>query len=188
MGQTLAGTPSESYPIPPGIAFAGLAGGPPPGRPTPAALLEAGPVLDPAFETKQVSPVDMIAAPAAAYRPPGYGPAAVVNSLSGFGETAMYAESAYQGFSPSFNSGMVRVLSPKGETLGHAPYSLDQRGKVVVHPDFGELQDREGRRASDTGPREGQQSSVQSFLPRAAEFLRNFRDYVPGINRFQWTR
>jgi len=190
MKDALASVPSTGYPPPPGISFLGWDGRPLPSRGGLEMLIESGPVLDRAFATKDVSPVDapdhaMMArnnpfiSPGPAYAHMGAAPGMM---------SPRYGASPYQAATPPGDTGMIRVLSPRGETLGHAPYSQDRRGKMAVHREFIE-EAPPVRRESATveRPSDGDRSQ-QSFLPRAMQWFRTMRDYLPGGNYLRWAQ
>jgi penicillin-binding protein 1A len=129
MKEALSGTPQEGYPPPPGIAFLNYPGSPGPRRQNLAALLESGPVPSPELLRKQVSLVDLPAEVAAASGELMEDNPYTVFPMAGRASPFPWT---YGGFTPGYSPGFVRVLSPEGETLGYAPYSVDSRGKMVV--------------------------------------------------------
>jgi hypothetical protein len=161
--------------------------------------MEAGPTLDPSITTKQVCPVDMGVVPTAGYAD-SYGGQSQYYPMAGWGSysgqpygTQMYGSYGYgYGETP----GMIRVLSPTGETLGYAPYSVDEKGKVVVYRD--EFQPSTGgvdepwpdepQASGQAAPARPGPAAAESFVPRAARFLRSLRQFLPGGMGFQWSR
>ncbi len=115
MKEALAGEPSTGYPAPAGIVFNGGTEGA--RHAADPSLLQASPDLMPRPDIKQVCPVDTVFVPASGQMDP----------LTG---EAVYSDAAYSSY-----PGSIRVLSPTGQTLGYAAYSVDNRGKFTVHPD-----------------------------------------------------
>ena len=154
--------------------------------------MEAGPDLGPEFLSKQVSPIDAMVVPAVGYVDHVYGPRAAIDPMTGarVQRWPMYGQSLYGTGYPSYYSGMIRVLSARGETLGHAPYALDENGKLMVYRDHSEPVHRAERETYDqerNQPRR-QTRPLQSFLPRANRFLRNLQQFLPPGIRFEWTQ
>jgi penicillin-binding protein 1A len=188
---------APGYPPPPGIVFYRDDGNPPPARGRLQALLESNPAITPDIPVKQVCPVDMGIVSVAGYASP-YGAAVPSGPANGWGAYGPrgYAASAYGGYGYAGTPGMIRVLSPSGETLGHAPYSVDEKGKVMVFrdsfqpsyestaepysaPSGGEFKEETRH------PRSG---TYESIIPRAARFLRNLQQSLPRGFGFEWSR
>jgi penicillin-binding protein 1A len=115
MKEALAGLPSTGYPAPPGIVFNG--GTEAVNHAADPSLLQASPDLMPSPDIKQVCPVDTVFVPASGQ----------IDPLTG---EAINSDAAYSAY-----PGSIRVLSPTGQTLGYAAYSVDNRGKFAVHSD-----------------------------------------------------
>jgi penicillin-binding protein 1A len=187
------------YPPPPGIVFYGNDGNSVPARDRLEALLESNPAVNPDIPTKQVCPVDMGIASVAGYSSP-YGASVPFNPMGGWGAYGPQAYGApmYGGYGYAGMPGTIRVLSPTGETLGHAPYSVDEKGKVMVfrdsfQPSFGSIPEQD---AAPSAPRrEPREQAYQppsrpheSIIPRAARFLRNLQQFLPRGFGFEWVR
>jgi len=162
MKEVLAHEAQGTYPPPQGIVFP--YGAAPSDRGNLNALLDAEP--DPLAhpDLKEVSPIDVRAAPASATARPGY------------------MQPLQIGFSSAIYPGMIRVLSPNGDTIGHAFYPPDQKGKLTVFKD---------NYASGEGPEEdaeGESSPPEWFVSRAERFLRDLPKYVPPILQEGWFR
>jgi len=186
MKEVLKDVPPEGYPPPPGIVFSGFGGSLAAGGKGQEALLEAGPDLAPNLAAKEVSPIDLAVAPASGGTDPWFRAlGAGIPTVGGpWQRGPMFAQSVYDGVSGSPYPGMVRVLSPQGETLGHAFYSPDERGRMTVHPESvvpahetqqDDLQDERPRRSEAVTPRE---PGPLGFLPPAAAGL------IRGLQRF----
>ncbi|MEJ2716476.1 MAG: transglycosylase domain-containing protein [Deltaproteobacteria bacterium] len=192
MAEILKDEPQEGYPPPPGIVFWGPPDGSPPGRQGLEALLEARPDLAREFLSKQISPVDTMSGQTVDYMDPIYGPRAAIDPMTGarLQRWPTYGQSMYGTGYPSSYSGMIRILSAQGETLGHAPYAMDENGKLVVYRDRTEpvyQAERETYDEERNQPRR-QTPPLQSFLPRAARFLRNLQQFLPPGIQFEWTQ
>ncbi|MEW6140063.1 MAG: PBP1A family penicillin-binding protein [Thermodesulfobacteriota bacterium] len=126
MKVALSGTPSRPCPVPEGIVFwkeASDQQGRQRGAP------EAD--LAPAPELKPVCPVDVVA-PAPYYHvDPQTGQVIPVSAPA----SALYEGFTDWGHTGASYPGMVRVLSARGEFLGHAYLSVDQKGKTVLYRD-----------------------------------------------------
>ena len=151
MAHALQNEPIGGYPPPPGVVFpAEIASV---RNPRWEALLEAKPDFEPSVETKEISPVDVPFATAAAASP----------SIMGFPMGAF-------GFFP--HSEGLRVLSPTGQPLGQGDYVADQRGTVRLHRnDYIENEEsKEGKRRREPSqdsmvhPRTMLQGLLQRFL------------------------
>ncbi|MBM4328120.1 MAG: penicillin-binding protein 1A [Deltaproteobacteria bacterium] len=208
MKEALAGQPVEGYPAPPGLVFHEANVRAP--RSDTIALLEAGPDLAAHLPAKAISPVDAIFASSgvALSEPfgysgdmgPGYAPAAGPRRFPGqfIAGPLGQPEGYFGGYVPSFYPGMIRVLSPTGETLGHAPYSFDERGRAMVHREgftpshvdsYDSDHDQDERPDRWRGA-ESEQATAggEAFLPRAARFFRdlgNFFQLSPPTGRFR---
>lgn len=193
MKEALKGLPPEGYTPPPGIAFSGNAAIPAAGSKVQDALLEARPDLAADLAAKDVSPIDLGMAPASAgadplFRARGDGFPMLGGPWQG---GPMFAQSVYDGISGSPYPGMIRVLSPNGETLGHASYSTDERGRMTVHPESvvpahetqHDLEDESPRRTEAVTRRE---SGPFSFVPpAAASLLRGLQRFIPRALQFE---
>ncbi|MBI4966090.1 MAG: PBP1A family penicillin-binding protein [Desulfomonile tiedjei] len=161
MKGALADEPQGAYPPPPGIVFSrGLS---PSSRGRVNALLEAEPDLLARPDLKEVSPVDTRAVTASA------------SSHAGF------VQPMHLGFGTAVYPGMIRVLSPTGQTIGHAFYPPDQKGKLVVYKENYTT----GEHEDDS---EEQDNPPEWFVSRAARFLRDLRKFVPSISQEGWFR
>jgi penicillin-binding protein 1A len=185
MKEVLAGSPQEGYPPPPGIAFLNFQGARGPRRPDLAALLESGPVPARELAKREVSGVDMTAQVGAAGADPAESSPYPVFPVTG---RASADPETYAGFSSFFPTGMVRVLSPRGETLGYASSSLDAKGKTIIHREsFEPIHDP--RQDGDHEPRrkptlETKQESDSLRSQRAsAGILRELRRLLPRVFR-----
>ncbi|MFZ5868521.1 MAG: penicillin-binding protein 1A [Thermodesulfobacteriota bacterium] len=208
MKEALAGQPMEGYPVPPGLVF--HEGSLRAARGDVTALLESGPDLAAHLPTKTISPVDAVFAPASGFpnpafgysgqMGPGFAPAMGPRRFPGQAMAGPpgQLEGYFGGHVASFDPSMIRVLSPTGETLGHAPYSFDERGRAMVHREYftpshveSYESDREPDERPDRSRRAGSEQDVESgeaFLPRAARFLRdlgNFFQVSPPTGRFR---
>jgi penicillin-binding protein 1A len=200
---------SEGYPPPPGIVFSAWAGSQPPRNTGLDTLLESGPVLAQEFAAKQASPVDVPDGPGADPMHEAFGPYAWANPHAGMNPLAgvpgfglpgygPYSQPVYAGYSPDYYPGMIRILSPTGETLGHAPYSVNDRGKIVVYRDsmVPMPQVRQPPAEPDRSPSDRQAlqqapqqpEPLRSFLPRAAQILQHLQQFLPRGFYFEWGR
>lgn len=210
MGEALSGQPNGVYPPPPGIVY--WETGEQQQRGNLVALLESSPDLAQEFPTKRVSPLDSDFGPRVGYDSPMYGgyPGYVpmygpqrridpytgqpVPAVSGYG-SPMATASFYD-----YHPGTIRVFAPNGETLGYAPYSVDEKGKVVVYREmlspvaepsfhFGEQEKRrsEGDENGFEQPRPSQHP-LQSLVQGANRLFQDLRHALPHVNPFEWTR
>ena len=108
MSYVLRNDKQRSWPVPPGIEFAGS---PSFSRRSYGRSVISSAHFAPGRRLKQISPIDAVSAPfsegVGAYSP-WFGPAA-------FGAFSHY--------------GLIRVLSPNGETIGFAAYTQDAKGQ-----------------------------------------------------------
>jgi penicillin-binding protein 1A len=126
MKQALEGMSIGGYPVPPGIVFWELRT--PPQYSRLQDLLQAAPDFPPLSQIKAVCPVDEdLVALSYQYEPFGGRPVPA-SGLS----YPMLDHFAQQALFSSGYPGMVRVLSPKGETLGHAYLATDERGRRTL--------------------------------------------------------
>lgn len=187
MREALSGSPQGGYPPPPGIAFLNFQGSRGPRRQDFAALLESGPVPAPELLRKEVSLADMGAqAGPAGVDPAGGNPYTVFPMAYGSSPDSW----TYGGFSPSYPSGVVRVLSPAGETLGYASYSVDQRGKLVIQKDslspaYQTQEDPEPERRHDPTLARGRERDPVRSLGQWAGVLEKLRGMLPRSFRFE---
>lgn len=221
MKEALSGKPNGAYMPPPGIVYwetderrqANL-----------VALLESAPDLAQEFPSKQASPLDTEFRPTAAYasgmyggyggygrfRGPmqQYGPRRMIDPYTGQPVPAgpamgnpMAANSFYD-----YHPGTIRVLSSNGETLGYAPYAVDEKGNVVVYREMlSPVADRSLRLSEEApaGPREWPRHEeqqpdptvqpdpyhpLQSLVQGANRVYRDLREYLPQMNPFGWTQ
>ena len=119
-----------NWPPPPGIEFDG---NPYFGKPSYDRLLTSSPHFAPGKLLKQMSPVDRVPVPFS----------------SGAAEDAYSMWSGPAGFGAFPIYGAIRVLSPKGQTIGTAAYTQDKSGNPVLkrilpqdfdREDFGPMQ------------------------------------------------
>jgi len=122
MKKTLQAEPFREYPIPSGIVFRQESI--PSASHRTRSLLEAEPDLGSGLVTKSVSPVDTTYFPLLAYRDPITGQ----SMDTGF---APMNYSGNMGYWPGYSQ-TLRVLSPSGESLGHAYYARDDKGKTTM--------------------------------------------------------
>jgi len=161
MKGVLAQEPQGAYPPPPGIVFP--PGASPSSRGGVNALLEAEPDVWARPDLKEVSPIDTRAV--------------LASGISHSG----YMQPLRLGFGSAIYPGMIRVLSPTGQTIGHAFYPPDQKGKLTVYKDnYGA---GEGSEEEDS---ENEGHSPEWFVSRAGRFLRDLRKYVPPILQEGW--
>ena len=162
MKEALAGEPPGVYPPPPGIVF--RPGTTLPRRGNVNVLLEAEPDLLARPDLKEVSPIDTTAVHASGTFMSGYAPAGQL------------------GFGAAVYPGMIRVLSPTGQTIGHAFNSPDQKGKLTVYRETLRTEDES---EEDTDSRE---ASPEWFVSRAERFLRDLRKFIPPFSQEGWDR
>ena len=214
MSQALSGEPNGEYLPPRGIVYWEAD---PRQRPNLVTLLESSPDLGQEFPSKRTSPVDMEAGALPTYASgmyggfsspmQMYGTSRVIDPYTGQPMPAgppmgnpMASNSFYD-----YHPGTIRVLSPRGDTLGHAPYSVDEKGRVVVYREMlspvadtslhlGDDDRYRGRagpdqqeRGEQRGPQE-QSHPLQSLVQGANRLYRDLRGYVPQINPFGWTQ
>lgn len=230
MKEALGRQGTVGYPVPPGVVFWTADGSPLPRDPS--RLLETNPAIYPGQETKPVCSVDLAFIPAASQGdfaggglvpPSAYGPpptwqsAPVPHSWYGQGMRSFQgAPPYYDPMSPQAGSygyqspaypGTIRVLSPTGQTLGQASYSVDKRGKITLYrndfqpyPAYGQRQpapydtseestERDGRsRPSDKEAERAdpQNLSAGSIVPMVGRFLQNLPDYLAPFVQGGW--
>lgn len=160
MKEALGKAPSREYPVPPGIAFPGVAA--PYGRPGLDASLHAD--WDPflGLQLKEVCSVDTVPVPAGG---------------NWNAQPGLAMDFAFNAMAPT---GAVRVLSPTGETLGLAYVSRDQKGRIELYRDYAR---NETERDQPPAP---QESTADWFLPRAGQVLRQLRQFVPPSTYGGW--
>lgn len=129
-------SPDEAYPVPPGIAFTDLGEGPSDRHHPRGGLPELGPTLSPDLFVKQVSPIDVGVGPSSTAQVewPGFDSprqSPLGASAGGPYEWPEYAQSAYTG-RMDYYPGIARLLSPKGDNLGYAPFGAAEKGKPTV--------------------------------------------------------
>ena len=184
MSKALEKTPSLAYAIPPGLVW---------NQDQPQSAwqpqvqdsLSSGPDLPSYIYTKQVCPVDGNAEGAfypssfyPGYGTPGYGPPGYMPAYPNSGY--------YQGYYPSQDDNgpplpsSVRVFSSTGETLGYAPLTRDEEGKVVLYKEELDQQNAHRSQQYDQGvqaePEPSRQGSFQNNRSRASQFFRNLRN------------
>ncbi len=229
MKEALGGHRTVGYPIPPGVVFWTADGSPLPKDPS--RLLEINPAIYPGQETKPVCAVDLAFIPAASQGdfsgsglfPPSayaaapawqsgptpnsrYGPG--TRSFPGpYGYDPMSGQAGGYGYESPMYPGSIRVLSPTGQTLGQASYSVDKRGKITLYrndfepyPSYGQRQappygaateraeEDERSRPSDkeaerTDP---QRLSAGSIVPMVGRFLQNLPEYLAPYVQGGW--
>jgi hypothetical protein len=86
------------------------------------------------------------------------------------------------GFGTAVYPGMIRVLAPTGQTIGHAFYPPDQKGKLTVYKENYAA----GQGSEEDTERDG--APPEWFVSRAERFLRDLRKYVPPILQEGWFR
>ena len=111
MAHALRNDKPKGWPSPPGIEFAGS---PYSARRSYGRSSTSSPHFAPGRQLKQVSPVDAVSAPFSAGLD-AYSP--------WFGPAASGVFSHY---------GLIRVLSPRGKTIGFASYTQDEKGNLVL--------------------------------------------------------
>ena len=140
MSYVLRNDKQRSWPVPPGIEFAGS---PSFSRRSYGRSVISSAHFAPGRRLKQISPIDAVSAPfsegVGAYSP-WFGPAA-------FGAFSHY--------------GLIRVLSPNGETIGFAAYTQDEKGNPVLQNILSRGDDQE----------ETERSSMTPFAPLAPSML-----------------
>ncbi|MEW6348772.1 MAG: transglycosylase domain-containing protein [Thermodesulfobacteriota bacterium] len=138
-GTTPRGT--GQLPIPQGIVFGEPNqtqwGG---GFPQQSRQERQGPDLAPEFQTMQVCRIDESDASVGGYD--GYGPPMVANapaypgaSPQGFPQPGGFFQPGPYGEPSEYYPQQVRVLSEDGQTIGYAPYQVDDRGRMSVARD-----------------------------------------------------
>jgi penicillin-binding protein 1A len=149
MKEALKNSAPMSYPVPKGIVFwqanAGQQSGSggTPGEPDLAPAPELKPIcpVDSGFipASQQVDPRMGQPFPVSAQAPPGYYQRVDPQTgqpFPGEGQMSPFSEGFDDwGFSGASQPGMIRVLSPKGETLGYAYLAADRKGKTTLYPD-----------------------------------------------------
>lgn len=129
MKEVLSSSRSEGYPVPPGIVFWGL------DKPIQSArrdeLLCAEPDVPPNYGAKPVCPVDDAVAPASFQVDPYSGRPIALPVQN----VPMGGHPVFSGFGPQAHPGTLRVLSPRGETLGQAYYLPDEKGEMTLYRD-----------------------------------------------------
>ncbi|MDQ7784493.1 MAG: PBP1A family penicillin-binding protein [Desulfomonilaceae bacterium] len=126
MKDVLHDSPSQGYPVPPGIVFWEL--NMPIVSAGPDDLLHGGPDVPPGFDPKPVCPVDAGTVPSMHQASPFAG----VQVESPVHMGSMNAFPTPVAFGSGFYPGMVRVLSPTGETLGHGYPTSDTKGQTKL--------------------------------------------------------
>lgn len=123
-------------------------------------------------------------------------------------QPGMYGQATYygNGYGDYGYGGNIRVLNPSGETLGYAPYSVDENGKMVVHRDyltpayeqdygpvthepvdpfFDEETPAPPRREANRG---GPAGPIESFLPGASRIIEGLQQFIPRLRSPEWIR
>jgi penicillin-binding protein 1A len=141
MKEALRDSPSQGYPVPPGIVFWDLR------QPIETArredLIHAAPDVPLNSDAKPMCPVDSGMVPVS-YQADPYADqpiplAAQAHPMPGqnmpgqsFAGAPFGSQPVNTGFDTGSYPGTIRVLSPQGETLGHAYYSMDEKGEMVL--------------------------------------------------------
>lgn len=178
MKGALRNVPSSGYPVPAGIVFWDLNA--PPNTVRAEDLVQAGPDLPPNPETKPVCPVDMGLMPVSHEGDPFTGQPVPVRAPFSFQADQSLWGSGLD--SPTY-PGMVRVLSPRGETLGHAYLSMDEKGRTTLYrDDIYEMANQQGYRQEppirSLPPGWAQTVPPTGSMPSGQQFL------GPGMSRF----
>jgi penicillin-binding protein 1A len=193
MKEALSDKPEGAYPVPPSIAFVEDVWSQEFDDQGQRRVISGGPDFSPDIATKQISPLDSGVAPAAGYIDPATGMAMYPNH-SGYpsGHTnSWYPQPGIQAHAPGSYPASVRVLSPTGETLGHAQYFMDDEGKLTVsresmYPAHEYEEDLPEQQAGVPQQPHPQGEPFQHFIPQAQRIIRNLQRALPSLNPFEW--
>lgn len=199
MKAALKDAPETGYPPPPGIVFWSGHG---PGTSDRLRLLESGPDLAPEIARKQVCPVDVAFMPSAGYQYSAYygqgGYGSQFNpSYQMYGQQGPYAINEKGELMAGVIQGSVRVLTAGGEDLGHAYWSVDEEGEIIVHRDTATTEYRTPGDVNGGGPyyQEGfeenqraRRGPIDSFMSGAAQALNDLHNVIPGGDPFEWSQ